>query len=69
MTELRLFVEENTLSVNISRLREKLEEILFHFQSGMTDSVSDVEETRESRLVSELSQILRRTSLANIILL
>lgn len=43
---------------------KKLEEILFHFQSGMTESVSDVEETRESRLVSELGQILRRASLA-----
>ena len=43
---------------------KKLEEILFHFQSGMTDRVSDVEETRESRLVSELGQILRRASLA-----
>lgn len=43
---------------------KKLEEILFHFQSGMTDRVSDVEETRESRLVSELDQILRRASLA-----
>lgn len=41
---------------------KKLEEILFHFQSGTTESVSDVEETRESRLVSELGQILRRAS-------
>lgn len=43
---------------------KKLEDILFHFQSGMTESVSDVEETRESRLVSELGQILRRASFA-----